>query len=102
MENLLKDILEKVTSTDSKVDKLLQWKAALDERCSTRGHTLDRICKTLYNNSNGGLVGKVNSLLNCKESIRSTRAFFVTILQKVITYGIIAIIIWLLILYKGH
>jgi hypothetical protein len=100
MEELLKNILAKVTSTDEKVDKLLQWKAALDERCLTRGENLERINKIIYGNPNGGLVSKVQQLINCKENIRSTRTFFLSILQKVIVYVIVAVIVWAMIQYK--
>lgn len=102
MEEILNTILEKVTSTDEKVDNLLQWKAKLDERCTTRGENLERLNKIIYGNPNNGLISKVQQLLNCKENIRNTRTFFLTILQKILTYGGIAIIVWLLWLYKTN
>jgi len=87
----------------NKLDELLQWKAALDERCKAHREQTDDVRETLYGNPNG-VVKKVNSLWNCKKSIQETQKLWKTtlvyILSRLTVASIIALIGWLLLVYK--
>ena len=87
----------------SKLDELLLWKAALDERCKAHREKTDDVRKTLYGNPNG-VVKKVNTLWNCKKNLQETQKLWKTtliyILSRLTVVGIIVLIGWLLLVYK--
>lgn len=84
------------------IQELLEWKGALDERCEARGEKLSRVEQVLFGNPDPdkGLLARVQRLNGCKKSVTAWREFWLVVLQKVITWGIIAIIIFGLYLYK--
>ena len=92
-------------SMDGKLDELIVWKAVLNERCGAHREQTDNIRTVLFeNNPNPGLVSKVNSLTNCKKDIQETQKLWKTtliyILSRLLVVGIIALISWLLLVYK--
>ena len=86
------------------VKELLEWKSALDERCEARGEKLARFDQIIFGNPNpdNGLLARVQKLNNCKKSVTAWREFWLVVLQKIIVWGIIAIIAYGLYLYKTH
>ncbi len=91
-------VYEKLDSIDGKVDQLLIWKA---EHIATH-ELLER--DTADNRAalfgNPGVVSKVNTLWSCKSNLTERRKFWLEILKYLIVAGIVAVITWLLMLYK--
>lgn len=83
----------------SKLDELLLWKAALDERCKAHREQTDDVRETLYGNPNG-VVKKVNTLWNCKKYASKWKDFWMYILKVVVAIGIISVVGWLLSVYR--
>lgn len=85
--------------------ELGKWRAALDERCKAHREQTDDMRTVLFeDNPNPGLVKQVNSLSNCKKSIQETQKLWKTtliyILSRLTIVGVIALIGWLLSVYK--
>ena len=93
-------LYEKLEQVDHKVDKLLQWKSAVDERCRAHRGLTDEMHRTLYSNPSG-LEQEVARLVNCKTNISRWRDFFLFILKIVIASSIIGITAWLLQMYRS-
>lgn len=98
MATLLEEIRDTVKAIDGKVNQLLIWKAE-----HTKAHELIErdVAETrdiLFENP--GLVSKVDRLWNCKSSITERRKFWLEVLKYLIVAGIVAIVTWLLLLYK--
>lgn len=83
----------------SKLDELLIWKATLDERCKAHRKETNDVRETLYGNPNG-VVKKVNTLWNCKKYASKWKDFWMYVLKVVVATGVIALIGWLLLVYK--
>jgi len=95
----LEEIQTIVTSTDGKVDQLLIWKAE-----HTKEHTL--VERDVADNravlfENPGVISKVNTLWNCKHDITEWREFWLGTLRYLIVAVVVAVVGWLLLLYKG-
>jgi len=103
MSNFETEVKDSLKSMDGKLDELITWKAVLNERCETRKEQTDEMRETLYGNPNG-IVKTVNSLWNCKKSILETQKLWKTtlvyILSRLIIVSIIALVSWLLLVYK--
>jgi len=99
----LNEILVEVKAVHKDVGKLLQWQAKVDERCRSRGERLEKISDTLYGNpnSNHGLIAKVQGLINRKKQMTESRKFWLFILRYIIAAGIVALMTWLLWLFKA-
>lgn len=96
---ILDQIYQAVQETNSKVNELVEWKAGMDERMSNLVEMTKGVRRTVYGNPNNGLVGKVQQLLNCKESSMSWRNFWLYILRVVIAAAILGVMGFLLVLY---
>jgi len=97
----LKEIYEIVKINNEKLDSLLQWKAGHNEQHKIINRDLNEIRETLFDNP-GGLKSRVERLWNCKNTITTWREFFLQILRTVITWAVIALVIWQLFIYKQH
>ena len=84
---------------DDKVDKLLQWKSALDVRCEERRRNIGSLQETLYANPHG-LVKQVQMLVNCKTNINKWKDFWFFILRQALVAGIIGVTICLFKLFR--
>ena len=91
-------ILEKLNEMDSKLDELLTWKAVHKEEHKTVHRDVTEIRGVLFENP--GLKTQVQTLLNCKRNISKWRDFWMAVLRTVIAAAIVAIIMWLLLVYK--
>lgn len=98
-------LLTGVEEANKKLDELMNWKAKFEERMNNRDKQIDDMRQTLYANSTG-LVSTVQRLCNCKNDISHEisqwKVFFLGILQKLIVWGIIGLIVYLLYLYKTN
>lgn len=91
-------IYEKLDLIDSKVDRLLIWKAE-----HVKAHEL--VERDVADNraalfENPGLISKVYTLWNCKSNITKWRKFWLEILKYLVVAGIVGIVTWLLLFYK--
>lgn len=95
-------ILISVESIDGKVDKLLIWQATVEERCLSHRQQTNGLRLSIYGDdkSNIGLKAKVQSLLNCKKTITKQKEFWLSVLGKIVAYGIVGFFTWLLFIYK--
>ena len=95
-------VLAKLDGIDDKVDKLLLWKATLDERCSSHRKETNGMHGTLYDNP--GLVSKVQKLENCKKFLATNQTrwadFWMYVLKALVVAGVIAVVIFLFAVYK--
>lgn len=99
MNNFEKRVDATLQSIDRNVNKLLQWKAALDERCEAHRQQTNDVRKTLYGNPNG-VIKKVNTLWDCKKYASKWKDFWMYVLKVVVAAGVIAVVGWLLLVYK--
>lgn len=81
--------------------------ATINERCLNRGQTLDGHTRTLYgDNGAGGIVARVNTLngdcINKKAANVQVKDFFLGVAQKLIVWGIISVVVFLLYSWKAQ
>ena len=91
-------IYGKLDVIDSKVDKLLFWKGEHIESHKLIERDVADSRAVLFENP--GVVSKINALWNCKSATSERRRFWIEILRYLIVAGIVAVITWLLLLYK--
>ena len=94
-----KEICSKLDTLNSKMDTLLTWKVK-----HITSHEL--IERDVADNraalfENPGVISKVQTLWNCKKQITRWREFWMTVLQYLIIAGIVGVIGWVLLHYKG-
>lgn len=93
------EVKSSLTSINENLNKLLIWRAKLDERCTAHREQTDDVRETLYGNPNG-VVKIVNSLLNCKKRASKWKEFWRGVLKTAVAIGIVSIVGWLLLVYK--
>ena len=91
-------ILEKLNEMDVKLDELLTWKAVHKEGHKIIHRDVTEIREVLFENP--GLKTQVQTLVNCKRNISKWRDFWMAVLRTVLAAAIVAIIMWLLLVYK--
>lgn len=98
----IKTVHKTVDILNNKMEVLAKWQGAVDERCKTERESVSNIKATLFGNpaKQNGLVSKVQCLMDNKKRQLTSREFWQGVLQKVITWGIIAVIVWALWMYK--
>lgn len=103
----LDGIATSTASINGKVDELLLWRAAMEERCTHHSRETISIKTTLYGRDGaaGGLVTDVQRLKNCKEDKKRSevqyRGVILGVLQTLIATGIILVALWLMSLYRS-
>ncbi len=102
MPTLLQQILDTVQATGKKVDELVKWQVAMDEKCLAHRGQTDDLKLTVYGNpGNNGLKDKVLKLWCCKKSMSRWRDFWMGVWRLVAAGLIIAVGTWLFLLYKN-
>ena len=91
-------ILEKLNEMDVKLDELLTWKAVHKEEHKTVHRDVSEIRDVLFENP--GLKAQVQMLMNCKRNISKWKEFWMGVLRTVIAAAIVAILMWLMLIYK--
>jgi len=105
---LLQTILTGVQTANEKLNGLLEWKGAVEQRCKDRGTMLKDIKNAVFGNPTpeNGLVSKVQRLLNCKQNTSQSkidwRQFWLSVLSRLIVWGTISTIGFALFIYKSH
>lgn len=99
MSNFETEVKDGLKSMHGKLDKLLIWRAALDERCTAHREQTDDVRETLYGNPNG-VVKKVNTLWNGKKHATKWKDFWMYVLKIIVAASIISLVSWLLLVYK--
>lgn len=92
-------ILEKLNEMDTKLDEILQWKAAHQESHKSIDRDITEVRDTLFDNP-GGLKSQVQTLVNCKRDMSRWRNFWMGIVQLVVVAVIVAMLGWCLFLYR--
>ena len=100
----LDEIQSDVKEVNTKMDRLTEWKGAIEQRCQDRGETISGFKQTLFGNpeKQDGIVSKVQTLMNCKKQITSRKEWVLNIAGGVLKWVIVVIIIWLLMMWKTH
>ena len=104
---VVKDIKEQLEEVDGKCSELLEFKAVHVEAHKVIEGRQAGFKKTLYGDDNGGgLTYKVEKLLQCKDSLRSSteqwRGFWFGVLRTLAAAAIIGVTAWLLSVYQGQ
>jgi len=92
-------IFEKLNGMDSKLDKLLQWKAAHQESHKLIDRDIVEVRNTLFENPDG-LKLQVQTLMNSRYDTFHWRDFWMDALKIVVAAVIITVLGWFLFLYK--
>lgn len=96
-----KDIIAKLDVIDDKLDKSITWQEVHDKSHEAIEEKVEEVRHTLYHNP-GGLKSQVQRLCNGKKALKRWQEFAFSIGQRLISWAVIAVIIWLLVMYKGH
>jgi len=91
-------IIEKLEVMDGKLDELLTWKAVHKEEHKVIHRDVTEIRETLFDNP--GLKSQVQTLMNNKKNISRWRDFWLGVLKIVIGAAIVAVLMWLMLVYK--
>jgi len=91
-------ILDKLNKMDSKLDELLTWKAVHKTEHKVINRDVTEIRETLFDNP--GLKSQVQTLMNSKRHISKWRDFWMGVLRAVIAAAIVAVVMWLMLIYK--
>ena len=91
-------ILDKLNEMDSKLDELLLWKAVHKAEHKIINRDVTEIRETLFDNP--GLKSQVQTLMNSKRHISKWRDFWMGVLRTVIAAAIVAVLMWLMLIYK--
>lgn len=92
------EILEKLNEMDIKLDELLTWKAVHREEHKIIHRDVTEVRAVLFENP--GLKAQVQTLVNCKRHISKWKDFWMAVLRTVLAAAIMAVIIWLMLIYK--
>ena len=94
----MKEVIEKLEVMDGKLDELLTWKAVHKEEHKVIHRDVTEIRETLFDNP--GLKSQVQTLMNNKKNISRWRDFWLGVLKIVIGAAIVAVLMWLMLVYK--
>lgn len=90
----MQQIISKLDNINTKVDQLLLWKAALNERCDSHLKNTNEMHKTLYDNP--GIVSKVQRLENCKKFLASNQSrwadFWMYLLKALVVISVVSFV----------
>ncbi|KKM48095.1 hypothetical protein LCGC14_1558020 [marine sediment metagenome] len=87
-------VYEKLDSIDSKVDKLLIWKAAHVTAHESIERDVSDNRAALFENP--GVISNMSYLLNCKKTLTRWQEFWMNVLRYLIVAAVVAVVIWLL------
>jgi len=91
-------VIEKLEVMDDKLDELLTFKAVHKEEHKVIHRDVTEIRETLFENP--GLKSQVQTLMNGRRDISKGKEFWMGVLKTVVAAIIIAVIIWLMLIYK--
>jgi len=91
-------ILDKLNEMDPKLDELLTWKAVHKEEHKIINRDVSEVRGTLF--SNPGIKSQVQTLMNNKRHISKWREFWMGVLRTVIAAAVVAVLMWLMLIYK--
>lgn len=94
------EILEKLNEISGKIDELLTWKAVHKQEHKVVYRDVSEIRSVLFENP--GLKAQVQTLMNCKRNISKWKEFWMAVLKIVLAAAIVAILMWLMLIYKTH
>lgn len=98
-ERYLKNsILEKLNEMDVKLDELLLFKAVHKAEHKVIDRDVIELRETLFENP--GLKAQVQTLMNNRRHISKWRDFWLAVLRTVIAAAIVAVLMWLMLIYK--
>ncbi len=107
MSEELDRIYGSLKSIDEKLTVVLEWKGAVDERCCAHTKQTEELRDTVFGiEPNPGLKGNVAKLMNCKSSKQKSSArvwsFLFGLVKGLMVVSIVAIVAWLLTMWKSH
>ena len=91
-------IYEKLDAIDGKVDQLLIWRAEHTKQHEMLERDVADNRSVLFDNP--GIIGKVNQLYNSRNRDKAWSCFWVDILKFLVATATVAIVTWLLVIYK--
>jgi len=89
---------EQLDRIEKMLNELIAWKTGMEERCKTHLAVTKEHHATLYENP--GLRSRVENLEYCKGNLNKVRNFSMDVLKMLVVATIIAMIAWLLFMYK--
>jgi len=91
-------IIDKLNGMDGKLDELLTWKEVHKEEHKGIHRDVTEIRETLFENP--GLKAQVQTLMNGRRYISRWKEFWMGVMKTVIAAALIAILMWLMLIYK--
>ena len=91
-------ILDKLNKMDIKLDKLVTWKEVHIQEHKTISRDVEEIRDTLYDNP--GLKSQLQTIMNGRKNVSKWRDFWLGVLKIVIGAAIVAVLMWLMLVYK--
>lgn len=92
------EVLVKLNGMDDKLDELLLWKAVHQESHKIIDRDVTEVREILFENP--GLKSQVQTLMNCKSNTSRWRNFWMTVLKIIVAAAILAVVGWLMGLFK--
>jgi len=93
-------ILDKLNEMDVKLDELLTWKAVHKTEHKVIHRDVTEVRSELFGNP--GLKSQVQTLMNCKRHVSKWRDFWLAVLKIVVAAAIVAVLMWLMWIYKEN
>jgi len=91
-------IYEKLDAIDGKVDQLLIWRAEHTKQHEMLERDVADNRSVLFDTP--GIIGKVNQLYNSRNRDKAWSGFWVDVLKFLVATATVAIVTWLLVIYK--
>ena len=91
-------ILDKLNQMDVKLDELLTWKAVHKAEHKGIYRDVSEIRETLFENP--GLKAQVQTLMNGRRYTSKWKEFWMGVLRIVLAAAIVAVLMWLMLIYK--
>jgi len=91
-------ILDKLNDMDSKLDELLLWKAVHKAEHKVINRDVTEVREVLF--ANPGIKSQVQTLMNSKKHISKWKEFWMVLLRTVVAAAIVAVLMWLMLIYK--
>ena len=96
MTTTMDDVLTAVKAVDEKTDKLVTWQSKMDERCDNHREKTELLLVTMFGKNGGpGIKEKVNALTNI--------GIFLKAVLSIAAGGcLVAFVVWMMSIFKGH
>ena len=95
----IEDVYNRLGTVDNKMDTIIKWSGAVDERCKNHLQQTSELQNTLYKNDSG-VVARVTRLWNGRKAAAKWKDWSMRVLGTLVAVSIISFVCWLLFIYK--